>query len=362
MGRGIEKESPRKQSGSGALSGNSNAGHVENARASVYSLCSLYAQTDFRSAVSVLAVGTVAFDSIETPFGSAERVLGGSASYLTLAARYFCDDVRLVGVVGNDFPDEYRQVLEDGGVDLEGLEVNEEGNTFFWRGRYHYDMNERDTLDTQLNVLASFDPALPSSYLDSDIVCLGNLEPGVQRKVLDQVVDPQFVVADTMNYWIENTPDGLRKTLRRVDCLVINDAEARELADEPNLVKAADLIRDMGPETLIIKKGEHGALLFTDHSVFSAPAYPLEDIQDPTGAGDAFAGGLAGHLHRTGELDQTALRRAVIYGSVMASFVVERYGPERLLELSPSLITERAQSFRDLAAIPTLVPLEKQAA
>jgi sugar/nucleoside kinase (ribokinase family) len=324
----------------------------------------LFARTVERHpiAVSILAVGTVAFDSIDTPFGSAERVLGGSASYLTLAARHFCDDVRLVGVVGGDFPEEYRQTLADGGVDLRGLEVEEEGETFFWHGEYHYDMNERDTLDTQLNVLASFDPDLPGAYLDSDIVCLGNLEPEIQRTVLDQVHDPDLVIADTMNYWIENTPDSLRGTLRLVDCLVINDAEARELVDDPNLVRAADKIRDLGPETLIIKKGEHGALLFTDGSVFSAPAYPLEDIQDPTGAGDAFAGGLAGHLHRCEAVDQTSLRRAVVYGSVLASFVVERYGPDRLLDLGPSDITDRAQSFQDLAAIPTLVPLQKQPA
>ena len=312
--------------------------------------------------MSILAVGTVAFDSIETPFASAERVLGGSASYITLAARSFCDDVRLVGVVGNDFPQEYRQTLVDGGVDLDGLEVDEEGKTFFWHGRYHYDMNERDTLETQLNVLDGFEPEIPDSYADSRIVCLGNLEPGVQRSVLDQVDDPEYVIADTMNFWIENTPDSLQTTLQAVDCFVINDSEARELADEPNLVRAADDILDMGPDTLIIKKGEHGALLFTDDSVFSAPAYPLEDIQDPTGAGDAFAGGLAGHLMRSGTSDQPALRRAVVYGSVMASFVVERFGPERLLEVGPADIGERAQSFRDLAAIPNLVPLEKQPA
>jgi sugar/nucleoside kinase (ribokinase family) len=312
--------------------------------------------------VSILAVGTVAFDSIDTPFASAERVLGGSASYITLAARPFCDDVRLVGVVGNDFPQEYRQTLLDGGVDLEGLEVDEDGKTFFWHGRYHYDMNERDTLETQLNVLEDFEPDIPESYADSQIVCLGNLEPGVQRSVLQQVDDPDYVIADTMNFWIENTPDSLRTTLRAVDCFVINDSEARELADEPNLVVAANEILDMGPDTLIIKKGEHGALLFTDEQVFSAPAYPLEDIQDPTGAGDAFAGGLAGHLVRAGSHDQTALRRAVVYGSVMASFVVERFGPARLLEIGPVEIGERAQSFRDLAAIPNLVPLEKQPA
>lgn len=312
--------------------------------------------------MSILAVGTVAFDSIETPFGSVDRILGGSASYITLAARYFCDDVRLVGVVGKDFPDEYRQTLLDGGVDLEGLEVDEEGETFFWHGRYHYDMNERDSLETQLNVLEEFDPDIPASYLDSDVVCLGNLDPEVQRNVLDQVDDPDYVVADTMNFWIQNTPESLQETLNFVDCLVINDSEARELADEPNLVTAADLIRDMGPETLIIKKGEHGALLFTDETIFSAPAYPLEDIQDPTGAGDAFAGGLAGHLVRAQSLDQEALRQAVVYGSVMASFVVERYGPDRLLDLGPIDISERAQAFRDLAAIPNLVPVQQQPA
>jgi sugar/nucleoside kinase (ribokinase family) len=312
--------------------------------------------------VSILAVGTVAFDSIETPFGSADNVLGGSASYLTLAARHFCDDVRLVGVVGQDFPDAYRQTLLDGGVDLEGLDVDSEGDTFFWHGRYHYDMNERDTLDTQLNVLDSFEPTIPASYKDSKIVCLGNLEPGIQREVLEQVDDPDYVIADTMNFWIESTPDSLKTTLKEVDCLVINDAEARELAGEPNLVTAADLIRDMGPQTLIIKKGEHGALLFTDDSIFSAPAYPLEDIQDPTGAGDAFAGGLAGHLVRANGLGQKALRRAVVYGSVMASFVVEEFGPNRMLELGPDDIVNRAQSFRDLAAIPHLVPLQEEPA
>ena len=312
--------------------------------------------------MSILTVGTVAFDSIDTPFGSADRVLGGSASYISLAARYFCDDIRLVGVVGHDFPEEYRQTLLDGGVDLEGLEVDPDGKTFFWHGEYHYDMNERDTLETQLNVLEGFEPEIPEAYRDSRVVCLGNLDPSVQQDVLDQVDDPEYVIADTMNFWIENTPDSLRETLRRVDCLVINDSEARELADEPNLVVAADRIRDMGPETLIIKKGEHGALLFTDHSVFSAPAYPLEDIQDPTGAGDAFAGGLAGHLVRADRYGPDALRRAVIYGSVMASFVVERYGPERLLSLGPIDISERAQSFRDLAAIPSLVPVEQQPA
>ena len=312
--------------------------------------------------MSILSVGTVAFDSIETPFGSADRVLGGSASYITLAARYFCDDVRLVGVVGGDFPENYVQVLRDGGVDLEGLNREENKKTFSWSGRYHYDLNERDTLDTQLNVLEDFEAHIPASYRDSRIVCLGNLDPKIQRDVLAQVDDPEYVIADTMNFWIENTPDSLRETLQRVDCLVINDSEARELSEEPNLVTAARLIRGMGPETLIIKKGEHGALLFTDDAVFSAPAYPLEDIQDPTGAGDAFAGGLAGHLIREGRYDDEALRRAIIYGSTMASFVVEDFGPDRLIGLHSREITQRSRSFHDLAAIPQLVPLDEQPA
>jgi sugar/nucleoside kinase (ribokinase family) len=308
--------------------------------------------------VSILAVGTVAFDSIETPFGTADRVLGGSATYLTLAARYFCDDVRLVGVVGGDFPDEYVQALRARGVDLEGLTVDEGGDTFYWRGRYHYDLNDRDTLDTQLNVLQTFDPEIPAAYRNSQIVCLGNLEPAIQRDVLAQVDDPDFVICDTMNYWIEHTPESLRKTLGLVDCLVINDAEARELANEPNLVKAAHIIRGMGPEILIVKKGEHGALLFSDDVIFSAPAYPLEDIQDPTGAGDAFAGGLAGHLTREDAFDGESLKRGIIYGSAMASFAVEEFGPEQLLHLSVTQISERARAFQELSRIPKITPLQ----
>jgi sugar/nucleoside kinase (ribokinase family) len=312
--------------------------------------------------VSILAVGTVAFDSIETPFGTADRVLGGSATYLGLAARYFCDDIRLVGTVGHDFPDEYMRVLEEGGIDLAGLEVNPNEKTFLWRGRYHYDMNERDTLETQLNALEGFDPQIPSAYRDSQIVCLGNLDPAVQRQVLTQIDDPEYIICDTMNFWIENTPDSLRKTLALVDCLVINDAEARELADDPNLVRASKTIRDMGPETLIIKKGEHGALLFADDVVFSAPAYPLEDIQDPTGAGDAFAGGLAGYLEREGAVTEAGLRRAIIYGSAMASFVVEAFGPRKLQALTPERINQRTQAFRELSKIPKLPELAPTAA
>lgn len=307
--------------------------------------------------MSILAVGTVAFDSIETPFGAVDQVLGGSATYVTLAARYFCETVRLVGVVGGDFPQTYVHHLAQAGVDLEGLEQVPDGKTFAWSGRYHYDLNDRDTLATHLNVLASFRPVLPAAYRRSRIVCLGNLDPAIQQAVLDQVEAPEFVVCDTMNYWIEKTPESLRQTLRRVDCLIINDAEARQLADEPNLVRAAGRIRAMGPRILVIKKGEHGALLFTDHIVFSAPAYPLEDVFDPTGAGDTFAGGFVGCLAREGRFDGEALKRAVIYGSALASFTVERFGPERLFGLREEEVNARAEAFRELATIPELTPI-----
>jgi len=306
--------------------------------------------------VSILAVGTVALDDIETPFGAQTDVLGGSAMYTTLTARYFVEPVRLVAVVGRDFPDRYLQVLRDGKVDLEGLAVDPEGETFSWSGRYHYDLNDRDTLFTHLNVLETFDPVIPDAYRDSRIVCLGNLEPGIQRRVLEQVDRPELVVCDTMNFWIDHTLDSLLETLKVIDCLIINDAEARQLADEPNLVIAARRIREMGPRILVIKKGEHGAMLFIDDTIFVAPAFPLEDIQDPTGAGDTFMGGFAGYLAREERLDAECLKRAVIFGSAMASFVVESFGPERLLNLDDAQIHARIQAFRDLSTIPALVP------
>lgn len=311
--------------------------------------------------VSILAVGTVALDSIETPFGSADRVLGGSATYITLAARYFCEDVRLVGVIGADFPSGYLDSLRSSGVDLEGLEIDPVGRCFAWSGRYHYDLNERDTLFTELNVLEGFDPRLPARYRDSRIVCLGNLEPGIQRRVLEQIDGEPFVVCDTMNFWIEQTPESLRETLAVVDCLIINDAEARELSGVPNLIRAARIIREMGPKILIIKKGEHGALLFNGDLVFSAPAYPLEDIQDPTGAGDSFAGGFVGYLSKVDTIDHDALKRAVIFGSAMASFTVERFGPERLLDIAESDIHERVEAFRMLSEIPVMITLDAAA-
>jgi sugar/nucleoside kinase (ribokinase family) len=309
----------------------------------------------------VLVVGTVAFDSIETPFGRAERLLGGSATYIGLAARFLTAPVRLCAVVGRDFPDAHAALLKEHGLDLEGLVRDPHGDTFFWAGRYHYDLNQRDTLATHLNVLVGFDPVLPAAYRDSRVLCLGNLDPTVQARVLDQVAGrdghgPDFVVLDTMNFWIEQTPDALRDVLGRVDALIVNDAEARELAREPNLVRAARAIRAMGPETLVIKKGEHGALLFTGDvgapTVFAAPAYPLEDLHDPTGAGDTFLGGFAGYLARTGRYDAEAMKQAVVVGSALASFVVEAFGPERLLTLTPEAVDERVAAFHRLSAIP----------
>ena len=302
--------------------------------------------------MSLLVVGSVAYDGIETPFGKRDRILGGSATYISLASSYFDHQVRLVGVVGNDFAEEDIELLKSKRVDLEGLQIDTSGKTFFWKGKYHYDLNNRDTLDTQLNVFEYFDPVLPERYRGSKYVALGNIEPGLQEKVLNQVTDANFVVMDTMNFWIEGNPEGLKKTLKRVNLLVINDSEARELAEEPNLIKAADRIRAMGPESLIIKKGEHGALLFTDGQIFSAPAFPVIDIFDPTGAGDSFLGGLIGWLAYTDDLSALNLRRAVVFGSVMASFCVEEFGPDRLRGLTEQQIYDRYRAFRALAEIP----------
>jgi len=302
--------------------------------------------------MSILVVGSVAYDGIETPFGKVDRILGGSATFISITASYFTQPMHLVGVVGNDFADEDLQRFNDRNIDLEGLQIDKSGKTFFWQGRYHYDLNNRDTLDTQLNVFERFDPIIPNSYKNPRIVCLGNIAPALQSKVLDQVNDPELVILDTMNFWIEGAREDLMKTLNRVDVLIINDSEARELSGEPNLVRAADAIRKMGPKTLIIKKGEHGALLFTNSSIFSAPAYPMVDIFDPTGAGDTFLGGFAGWLGRSGDFSDDNFRRAVIYGSAMASFCVEKFGPNRLFDLTPTEIADRYTEFRALSAIP----------
>jgi sugar/nucleoside kinase (ribokinase family) len=308
--------------------------------------------------MSLLVVGSVAYDGIETPFGSVDRILGGSATYISLASSYFANIINLVGVVGKDFKEEDIKLLRSKGVDLQGLQRDDSGNTFFWKGKYHYDLNNRDTLDTQLNVFEHFDPVIPESYQNTKYIALGNIEPSLQEKVLDQVKNPGFVVMDTMNFWIEGTPEALKKTLKRVDLLVINDSEARELADEPNLMKAAEKVMEMGPQALIIKKGEHGALLFTDSEIFSAPAYPVIDIFDPTGAGDTFMGGLLGWLSYTDDASPQNLRRAVIMGSVMASFCVEEFGPERLKDLTEKEIYDRYREFRELSEIPEISHLD----
>lgn len=304
--------------------------------------------------MSTLVVGSVAYDSLETPFGNAPRILGGSASYISLTASYFTNPVRLVGVVGNDFNPDDIELFKSRNIDLEGLQIDNSGKTFFWAGRYHFDLNTRDTLDTQLNVFANFDPIIPESYKETDFVCLGNIEPGLQRKVLDQVKRPRLVICDTMNFWISGAKESLMETLKLVDVLIINDSEARELSEEHHLVRAAEKIKTMGPKILIIKKGEHGALLFTETGLFSVPAFPVEDIFDPTGAGDTFLGGFVGWLDRSQDISDANLRRAVVFGSVMASYCVEKFGPERLKNLTDEEIYKRYNSFMDLAHIPSV--------
>ena len=302
--------------------------------------------------MSILIVGSVAYDGIETPFGKRDRILGGSATYLSITSSYFSKDVNLVGVVGHDFADSDIEILRDRGVNLDGLKIDKTGKTFFWAGRYHYDLNSRDTLDTQLNVFETFRPEIPENLRKATYLCLGNIAPALQSMVLDQVENPKLVICDTMNFWIEGAREDLLETLKRVDVLIINDSEARELSGEPNLVKAAAIIHDLGPKTLIIKKGEHGALLFTGNQIFSAPAFPVLNIIDPTGAGDTFMGGFVGWLAKTDDLSVENLRRAVIYGSVMASFCVEKFGPERLLEIDEEALTLRYNAFKSLSEIP----------
>jgi sugar/nucleoside kinase (ribokinase family) len=299
--------------------------------------------------LSVLVVGSLALDDIETPFGSVTNALGGSATYISTAASYFVKPIRLVGVVGGDFPSGAITFLEGRGVDLEGLQIISEGKTFHWSGRYHYDLNSRDTLSTELNVFKLFDPRIPERYRKSTCVCLGNIDPVLQRRVLDQIESPWLVVGDTMNYWIEGKNAELLETLKQIDVLIVNDSEARLLSKEPSLIKAARAIRAMGPRVVIIKKGEHGALLLTEQIVFSAPAYPMENIFDPTGAGDAFAGGFVGWLERTGDISEENLKRAVIYGSTLASFCVEKFSIDGLSDLTYLQIQDRFRQFRELS-------------
>lgn len=295
--------------------------------------------------MGLLIVGSLGLDTVSTPFDKVEDALGGSATYISLAASYFGGPVELVGIVGSDFPQEYIKTLSEHDVDLEGLQIVEGGKTFRWAGKYHYDLNVRDTLLTELNVFEKFDPIIPTNFRKSKYVCLGNIDPILQAKVLDQMEDPQFIVCDTMNYWIEGKKNELLKLLPRVNVLIINDSEARLLAQDPNLIRAAKKIRALGPEFLIIKKGEHGALLFAGETVFSAPAYPMETIFDPTGAGDSFAGGFTGYLYKTRDLSPDSLRRAVIYGSTMASFCVEKFSTKGLEDLSYLQIQDRYREF-----------------
>ena len=296
--------------------------------------------------MSVLVVGTVAFDSIETPFGSAERILGGSASYFALGASFFAP-VRVVGVIGKDFPQDFLDVFTRRNIDLEGLE-HAPGDTFHWRGRYHEDINLRDTIELHLNVLAGFEPKLPESYRDAEHVFLGNIDPAMQMEVLRQIRRLKLVACDTMDHWIRESPQELKKVLQRIEILVVNDSEARLLSGYENIVKAARAILKMGPKMVLIKRGEYGVLQFSDSSMFATPAYPLEEVFDPTGAGDSFAGGFMGQLARSGDQSQGGLRRAIVYGSVVASFTVEDFGVKRLTELSMAEVEERYRRFVEL--------------
>lgn len=297
----------------------------------------------------LLAVGTLAYDAIETPFDRTEKTLGGSVSYIALAASNFNIDIGIVSVIGGDFEEKHLDLLRSKNIDLSGVEKIQEGKTFFWSGRYHNDMNSRDTLVTELNTLADFDPKVPENFKDAEVLLLGNLHPSIQLSVLDQMHKrPNVVILDTMNYWIEHTPDELELVLKRIDVLAINDEEARQLSGEYSLVKAAKKILEKGPSYLIIKKGEHGALLFHQDQVFFAPALPLEDVYDPTGAGDTFAGGLAGYLAESRHISFDKLKSALIHGANLASFCVEKIGTERMETLERKEIAERLEIFKTL--------------
>lgn len=302
--------------------------------------------------MSILVVGSVAYDTVETPLGRAERVLGGSASFFSVAASFFAP-VNLVGVVGDDFGDAQLAAFRDRAIDVAGLE-RMAGKTFHWQGRYSQDLNSRDTICTDLNVFEFFEPKIPEGYRRSELVFLGNIDPGLQRRVLEQVEQPRLVACDTMNFWIKGKPNELRETLAKVQVLLINDQEARELSGEWNLVRAARAIRAMGPRTLVVKKGEHGVLMFTDQGSFSAPALPLEHVVDPTGAGDTFAGGFVGFLASAPALDEATLRQAVVMGSTLASFCVEAFSLDRLLTLTRPEIDARYGVFEKLTRFESL--------
>ncbi len=299
--------------------------------------------------MSLITVGSVAFDAIESPYGKTDKIIGGAGTYITLATSYFGANPKVVSVVGGDFPNVALEMLKNHGADVEGIQIKADEKTFFWSGKYHNDMNSRDTLVTELNVLEKFDPIIPRNYQDADFLMLGNLAPTVQRTVIERLSQrPKLIVMDTMNFWMDIMLDELLKTIALVDVLVINDEEARQLSGEYSLVRAAKKVMAMGPKFLIIKKGEHGALLFHKDQIFSAPALPLEEVFDPTGAGDTFAGGFIGHLHKTGDISFENMKTAVIMGSVMASFTVEKFGTDRLQYLSQEDIDNRVEKFVQL--------------
>jgi len=299
--------------------------------------------------MSILIVGTVAFDAIETPFGKTDKIIGGSGTYIGLAASFFYGNIKLVSVVGDDFPKETFKNFNKKGINTDGVQVVKGKRSFFWAGRYHLDMNTRDTIKTELNVLADFDPVLPENYRKPDYLMLGNIDPKLQIDVIEQLkVRPKLIAMDTMNYWMNNTKTDLYKALKMVDMLIVNDEEARQLANEFSIMKAAKVIRQMGPKYVVVKKGENGALLFYGDEVFFAPALPLEEVFDPTGAGDTFAGGFMGYLAKTKNTTFTNMKRAVIYGSAMASFCVEKFGPQRLFEIKNLQINKRVTDFVEL--------------
>ena len=299
--------------------------------------------------MSLITVGTMAFDAIETPFGKVDQIVGGSATYVAYAASQFVSPINQISIIGYDFPQEELDALKKRNVQLDGVEVVADKKSFFWSGKYHLDMNSRDTLVTDLNVLADFNPIVPDSYQDSEFLMLGNLMPKLQLSVIEQMKSkPKLIVMDTMNFWMDVAMDDLKAVLKKVDVLMVNDAEARQLSGEFSLVKAARVIMDMGPAFLVIKKGEHGALLFHKNHVFFAPALPLEEVFDPTGAGDTFAGGFIGHIAKTKDISFDNMKRAIIVGSAMASFCVEKFGPERMKEISKADIDARIQEFVQL--------------
>lgn len=297
----------------------------------------------------LLIVGTVAFDAIETPFGKTDKILGGAATYIGLSASHFGVESGIVSVVGGDFPKEYLHMLNEKNIDTSGVEIIKNGKTFFWSGKYHNDLNFRDTLTTELNVLANFNPVVPENFKNCEFLMLGNLHPAVQMSVINQIPKrPKLVVLDTMNFWMDNTLDELMEVIKKIDVITINDEEARQLSGEYSLVKAAKIIQKMGPKYVIIKKGEHGALLFNKGKVFFAPALPLEEVFDPTGAGDTFAGGFIGYIANTYDIDFENMKRAVIYGSNLASFSVEKFGTERMVNVSHQEIQDRLRQFKEL--------------